>query len=502
MSDQPDANTLTPITVEWHQPLTRDTLSSALTAVAAAIVPALLPHQRWYGEKGRTLARVEMAPPAVIERDGVWIALCVVTLAFSEGDPATYFVPSVIGRDPADREFAIIQDADRVNWHVSDAAAHLAFQGWLFDAASTGGSIGDAPSRMVWRTPGAPLDIGQVPSRLLTGEQSNSNIAYGNTMLIKVLRRVQTGVNPDVELGRYLSQTAEIESVPRLLADWSLHSGEGEASLGIAQAFVAGAEDGWQWLLDQLAAAGSDPDVQSSLAEAIRLLGARTGEIHNALAAADDPEIAPNSISEADAAVWKTSTRALLNGLLPAVKATAPAVEDVQTRTLVDQFIVRAPDLVSDLTGFDGAVGMLKTRVHGDYHLGQTLQRNNDWIIIDFEGEPARSLEARRARSSPLKDVAGMIRSLAYATAFASREPGAWADPERTLEAAFLNGYRSLLARPDLVPAADRDFQRALSPWIIDKAIYEIAYELNNRPAWLWAPIASLLMQVAPPEAR
>jgi trehalose synthase-fused probable maltokinase len=494
MSEQ--AGPFTPISVEWPHPMTRDSLASALPEVADVIVPALLPHQRWYGEKGRTLVSVSMAPPTVIERENTWISLSIATLAFTEGDPAVYFVPTVVGPVQAEREFAQINAADGVVWHVSDASAHSAFQEWLLEAASTGLSIGDASARMTWRTPGSPLAFGPVSSRLLTGEQSNSNIAFGDKLLIKVLRRVQPGVNPDVELGRYLSQEARISSVPRLLADWSLHTSDGEASLGIAQAFVPGAEDGWQWMLDQLTEAGSAGELRSTLEDEIRRLGRRTAEIHNALAAAVDPDIAPAAISEADAAVWKTSTRALLTGLLPAVKAVTPTIEEAQTRELVDQFILRAPDLVSDLSAYDGLTGLVKTRVHGDYHLGQTLHRDGDWTIIDFEGEPARSLEARRARSTPLKDVAGMIRSLAYATAFASREPDAWADPDRTLEAAFLAGYRASIDRSDLVPESDEAFHRALAPWIIDKAIYEIAYELNNRPAWLWAPIASLLAQV------
>jgi len=488
----------TPITVEWPDPLTAGSLPRALSSVADAIVPALLPHQRWYGEKGRDLAGVSMPPPPVIERDGVWIALSTVELQFSEGEPSSYFVPVVVGQAPADREFARLNATDGVFWHVSDASAHPAFQSWLLEAANTGNSIGPDSARFVWRTPGAPLDIGAASSRLLTGEQSNSNIAYGDKLLIKVLRRIQAGINPDVELGRYLSQEAGVQSVPHLLADWSLHTADGEASLGIAQAFVPGAEDGWEWLLERLAASGAAPMIRQELEAEIRRLGVSTAEIHNAFAAASQPGIAPETISDADAAVWRQSTRALLSSTLPAVKAVAPTITDAGVRELSEQFIARAPDLVEDLSGYDAVTGLLKTRVHGDYHLGQTLHRDGDWTIIDFEGEPARSLDARRARSSPLKDVAGMIRSLAYASAFASREDGAWLDPDRTLERAFVAGYRATLNRPDLVPADDAAFQRALAPWIIDKAIYEIAYELNNRPDWLWAPIASLLAQTEP----
>jgi trehalose synthase-fused probable maltokinase len=491
-----DQQPFEPVTIEWRQPLTRDSLANVLREVANVIVPALLPHQRWYGEKGRTLTQVTMAPPPVIEREGVWLALGVVELTFTDGEPAVYFVPTVVGRELADREFARIRERDGSIWHVSDASAHPAFQRWLLESASAGATAGDDSGWFTWRTP-EPLRFGPLLSKLLTGEQSNSNIAFGDKLLIKVLRRVQPGVNPDVELGRYLSQEAGVGSVPRLLADWSLRTASGEASLGIAQAFVPGAEDGWQWLLDQLKEAGSATALRSSLSAEIGRLGVRTAEIHSALAAASDPEIAPAEITEADAAVWRTSTRAMLTSTLPAVKAVAPTIEDGRVRGLVEAFIDRAPNLVTDLSGYDASIGQRKTRVHGDYHLGQTLHRERDWTIIDFEGEPARSLEARRARSSPLKDVAGMIRSLAYATAFASREAGSWADPERSLEAAFLDGYRSSLTQSDLVPADNDEFRRALAPWIIDKAIYEIAYELNNRPTWLWAPIASLLAQVA-----
>jgi maltose alpha-D-glucosyltransferase/alpha-amylase len=215
------------------------------------------------------------------------------------------------------------------------------------------------------------------------------------------------------------------------------------------------------------------------------------------------PAFAPEPITEADAAAWE--------GILIArLRQTAALLRERQVelapdlRRRIDAFTAALPDLERRAAGFHALVGCVKTRVHGDYHLGQVLRTpDDDWVIIDFEGEPARTIAERRAKRSPLKDVADMNRSFGYARGAALRQlPTPTADGvaqlaawETTARAAFVAGYRATIARTSLslAPTADERFAAALAAWELDKALYEIAYELGNRPDWLALPLDALL---------
>jgi len=245
---------------------------------------------------------------------------------------------------------------------------------------------------------------------------------------------------------------------------------------------------------------------EEPLIDALRRLGERTGELHRALAADPaDPDFAPESISAADATAWEADTltalAAVANDFQRQSRELPPTVQDVVAR-----FLEAEPALRLRAAGFRTLVGLPKTRVHGDYHLGQTLRTvRDDWTILDFEGEPARPIAERRAKTSPLKDVAGMLRSFGYARGVARRDAAVTADLaaggtavladwEIEARAAFLDGYRSGIAgAPALVPTDPAAFAAALAAWELDKALYEVHYEHSNRPDWLDLPLAALL---------
>ena len=503
MSEQPAS---IPLAV-WPEPLSESSIRERLPHLLSTALPAHMQRQRWYGEKSRRLRLATVDRMHVEELENAWLVLAFIQLEYDdESGDANYFVPLLLepdshGEIPLSR---IVDSADR-QWSVVDAPATRAFQRWLIDSAVQQAmlAIGD-DAVSSWQTTHADdlRAAASEESRLLSGEQSNSNIAYGSKAIIKVFRRVQPGLNPDVELGRYLTERAHSPHVAPLLADWSITIEDAEpSSIGLAQTMVPNTGDGWAWLLDAMQTAHDDSGRIQDIASSIGLLGQRTAEIHATLARGDGPYLAPESISTLQAESWRATADATFTDTRQRLANIDESALDERTRDLIARLLQESGVIQHELEEFQHLAGYAKTRVHGDFHLGQTLHtESGDWVLIDFEGEPARSLAERRARNSPLKDVAGMIRSLAYARAFASiSDPPGWTDGQCLLDDAFIEGYRAAIASfdqtPALVPTDEVGFMRALRPWVIEKAIYEIAYELDNRPDWLWAPLAALFAE-------
>lgn len=489
-----DVEGFTPRTFDWGGELNEQSLATTLPRLLNRFLESYLPRQRWYGEKGHVVTGIEVGAPDTVDVGDAFITLSVAQLTFGSGNTYSYFVPFVIARGE-NEETVVRIDAAGETWSLASTSTNERFHHWLWEGirGATSGS-----NRFRWHVTGDQFrNADKPPSRRLSGEQSNTNIAFGEEVLLKLFRRVQPGLNPDVELGSFLTAEAGLSSVPRVLGDLRMTLPDGqEASIGIAQSFLAGSQDGWTWLNEQLVAAGNDVDLRSAIQVAIRDLGRVTATIHLALAEARDPEIEPQPITDIDIDRWRAQTTSAVESILNRVAAKLPTIEHNEARAQAEALINYGERLLASLAGYDLLLGLNKTRVHGDYHLGQTLHRGDGWFVIDFEGEPARPLAERRAHYSPLKDVAGMLRSLGYARAFATQAENAWTDPARTLERMFLAGYRTgIYASPlasSIFPMSEEAFSAALRPWIIDKAIYEIAYELDNRPSWLWVPIMSL----------
>ncbi len=406
--------------------------------------------QRWFAAKSRRIVAT-----AVTDRIRIGEATVhLVDVRLDDGGADTYVVPL--------RDTAPPRDA------LDDPAFCRALLDLVAGAGRAGGERGALLGRPSTAFPGGlPPDL---PVRRLAGEQSNTSVVFGNRLIVKHFRRLVAGVNPDVEMSGYLTERAAFAHTPALAGALDYQAPDGaRATVAVAHALVAGARDGWGWLLDRLSA-GDD-----ALA-ALDRLGQRTAELHLALARpTDDPAFAAEPITAADVAAWadgaqrqRDAARAALGGRLP---------DGVPARV--------------DPAGLGGLVGAVKIRHHGDFHLGQTLavRDGEDFVIIDFEGEPLRPLDERRARHTPLRDVAGLLRSLGYAAA-SGPTPEGW---EARARDAYLHGYRAAAGAAPFLPADERARAAALAALEEEKAAYEIVYEANHRPGWLAIPVRGLV---------
>jgi maltose alpha-D-glucosyltransferase/alpha-amylase len=373
--------------------------------------------------------------------------------------------------------------------------------------------------------------------RILKTEQSNSSVVYGDRFIIKLFRRIEAGLNPDLEIGRFLTTHALFSHVPPLAGwiDYSSASGE-RRNIAVLQGFVPNEGDAWQFTLGELhrflenAATRSDPApaTEKTLVEllaltepnpvaaelighyldAARLMGKRLAELHLALAStADDPDFA----SEPYSTLYQRSTFQSMQNLLARVMRMLNNRASIVPKDLRDQALLVASHQREIAARFDAflrcRLSVDRMRIHGDLHLGQILYTGRDFAIIDFEGEPARPLSERRLKRAALRDVAGMLRSFHYAALtstieqlrtgalgdfnFAGMEP--WANFWRTWSSwALLKGYLEAAGHASFIPKNDDELSILLDAFVMDKAIYELDYELNNRPDWLLIPLLSI----------
>jgi trehalose synthase-fused probable maltokinase len=350
-------------------------------------------------------------------------------------------------------------------------------------------------SSVVFR-PDAEITVG-------SAEQSNSALVFDRQAFLKLFRRIEPGINPDVEVTRFLTQDAGFPHVPTLFGTISM----GDSICGMMQEYVAGSTDAWGYLL---ATAKSDP---ASTARDVEKLGTITREMHDALAGdaanAAGPAFTPLAAESGDVERWAQQTKEAIRDAVSLLEKQRAAGKLPAERASEAEVIIRRRDhyisWVEEIADAIGSDGGSRIRTHGDYHLGQVLRTKSDsFVIIDFEGEPTRSLAERREKTSALRDVAGMLRSLSYAAATmvqlgekekpdrkrqAEREliGGRW---ERDARAAFLRGYTGAMKDDrGLLPTDPKHFDALLSLFETEKVFYELAYELNHRPGWEWIPM-------------
>jgi trehalose synthase-fused probable maltokinase len=301
---------------------------------------------------------------------------------------------------------------------------------------------------------------------------------------MKVFRKLREGMNPEVEIGEFLTIHTEFRAFPRLLGTIDLEDGDTVTTVAAVQDFVPSVGDAWSWITERI----GDPEIRARTIEAARRLGVRTGEMHIAFASGRSDGFVPEVASGAYADAVRAESLAELNDTIDQLgrrgvggsKALGVALEG-------------ALDALTDLEG------TMITRIHGDYHLGQVLRtRADDFAILDFEGEPTRSLAERRAKASPLRDVAGMLRSFDYAAETGRRNTegdtasiDAWYGSSRD---AFMDGYDATVRENSTLM---RGWERGARPAVLaafelHKALYEVRYELGNRPDWLEIPLNAL----------
>jgi len=368
-------------------------------------------------------------------------------------------------------------------------------------------------------------------------EQTNTSVVYGEALVLKVFRMLEQGESPDLEVGGYLTRRTSFEHAPPVEGSISYELRSGEiATLGILQAYVANQGDAWKLTVDSLgqyferalARQGEEPvppvpdasfielartpppdpvaDVIAHYLPLVRLLGERTAEMHLALAGElEDPAFVPESFTELRQRSLYQAARTRLNQTFKMLRrrgALDRVGDDLRERTR--GMLARQAEIDERLRGIvDEKIDAVRIRVHGDYHLGQVLYTGKDFVIIDFEGEPARPIGERRFKRSPLLDVAGMLRSFHYATVSALHHGPVRADDRPVLEpwahvwhrwvsAAFLGAYLEKAAGSEFIPPRDEQREVLLDFCMLDKCIYELGYELNNRPDWLGIPLRGL----------
>jgi maltose alpha-D-glucosyltransferase/alpha-amylase len=338
-------------------------------------------------------------------------------------------------------------------------------------------------------------------------EQSNTSIIYDGAVILKLFRRLESGENPDVEIGRFLTETAKFAHIAPLLGDVTLTAASGErTTLAMLQGFIASEGDGWSWFQQQLHAMAADgADAQASI-DAAALLGQRTAELHMALATpTNDAAFAAEPLLQAHMEEDSAHMEAQLDITCALLRAKLAGLSDAVAEDAI-QLLARRRSLLDRMrTVVVQPEAGQRIRIHGDYHLGQTLRTHDgDFVLIDFEGEPARGMQERKRKQSPLKDVAGMVRSFSYAAAAAlmefeqtheasddaSRRMAAW---EKAAVEAFLARYRAAISeRAELLPVQGQA-DALLDAYVLEKALYELVYELNHRPAWLAIPLRGIL---------
>jgi len=495
------------------------------------ILPEYLSVQRWYGAKSQPFASATITAGAGLrDGDSQWtIALADVTL--KDGTQQKYALPLGIAweqgtYDPLTRLVSSTLARVRQGPHLGvlyDCAADEGFVRTVLAAMRDGRSVPAAPSGAVHFAAAAAFDpalLDPPPAVVALGaEQSNNSVRIADAMVLKLYRRIQEGIHPEVEMGRYLTEVAGYRNAPRLLGSIEFRPAKGKpVALAVLHEFVRNQGDGWTWTsgyLDRfleeaefasatVTAAATDP--HAGYTAFVATLGRRVAELHQVLARpSTDPAFRPEKIASRDLAKWKRQVRGQAQSAFRALKAVRPRLAD-DVRARVDLLIGRRDDVMNRLDALiPSQVDAVKTRVHGDLHLGQVIVAQDDFYVIDFEGEPLRPLDERRAKGTALRDVAGMVRSFDYA-ARARAIDRAHNRPEvlaqllplardwavRAVEA-FMAGYRAAIEGCPSWPAGTRAADGLIELFALEKALYEIAYEAANRPDWLRIPVDGVL---------
>jgi len=432
--------------------------------------------QRWYASKSLGINNVDVLDRAEV---GEHLQLVLVQARLTTGAHEVYQLP-VITRVAGDVwATGGVPLARGAEIEIYDALAEPHHARALLEMILSDTDIVTDQGSFAFRhvaeanSPGAGASV-----RALGVDQSNSTFVIGERTAVKLFRKVESGINPELEMLRFLTAHG-FDRVPAI-EGWYEYEGISLAStLGVVQPFVADARDGWELVLDLMI---EDPEL---LLEYLAELGRVTAQMHSALASdASDPAFSPEdpineSLPLLTAAIDEDIERIFLR--LPDTEAVAPIYgrgEDVR-----GQLALRAQP----------SVGGKHIRIHGDFHLGQTLYTPSGWMIIDFEGEPARPLFERRQKRPPLKDVASLLRSLSYAASAVELQRGlpAPAGIEERAREAFLSNYMSEV-EPTLLPAGESATANMLSIFELEKAVYELRYEIDNRPDWVAIPVAGI----------
>jgi maltose alpha-D-glucosyltransferase / alpha-amylase len=517
----------------------------ALQTHLPSLLPDFLMQQRWFGGKARVIQSVQISD--IVPLDTI-AYLILAMIHYASGASDTYAIPLVrASAETGPLCLRIRPNNSAEEIFLEDALTDEKFLSLLLDLVARNASLPGTNGQIRAVSASALSsfllpDLRPLKASVMRAEQSNSSIVYESRLVLKLFRRVAEGLNPDLEIGAFLTEKTSFRNVPPLAGYLEYWSEAGaRTSLGVLQGYIANQGDAWQFTLRALAdyygealrgaRPGDSPQAPllNLLTETIpnearqrigayldsaALLGQRTAELHLALGSAtEDPDFTPAPFSEAERQAFADSAVELLTAnfdLLRRLKERMPdhARDEAESVLKLEETARRRLQLSAGLKS-----SAMVTRIHGDYHLGQVLYTGSDFVIIDFEGEPARPLEERRKKRSPLQDVAGMLRSFHYA-AYApllqqergknlSQEEmhilGEWAQYwQKWVSATFLRTYLDVAGNAIFIPKVREELSLLLDAYLLDKAVYELGYELNNRPTWIRIPLDGISQLLYP----
>jgi maltose alpha-D-glucosyltransferase/alpha-amylase len=515
-------------------------------------LPAYLKGQRWFGAKARELRATEVVDFVTLERDALHALIVMVKVEYEGGGADLYSVPLLVSKDltsnfkgergapsvsGASTSAAALTVSGRgsgTTATLSDALKNETFLSFLLDAIERGLVFtGEAGALMTSRTHALSLQetgaAGSLRPRAITAEQSNSSVAYGDRLMLKFFRRLEEGVNPDLEMCGFLTEKAHYQHTPQLLGALEYRGARGlRMTQGILQSFVPNQGDAWQYTMksisnfyNEVSKSSSDGGVAEVQNEAVRALIApflesmgqlarRTAELHLALvssAAAAEPDFAPEPFDDKFQGSFEDALSELTNKVFRQLRHAQDRLPE-NAEPKVERVLASEPQIIERFhAALSSPIRAVRSRIHGDYHLGQVLYTGADFVIIDFEGEPARPLSQRRLKRSPLQDVAGMLRSFHYAAhapLLAStgsvnvddnnkEKLNGWAEVwSKWVSERFLDEYLKTARGAEFLPPSREEIMGLLQLHVLEKAVYELGYELNNRPGWVAIPLEGI----------
>lgn len=535
----------------WHS-----ILSGKLGTKLEDILAGYIAGTRWFAGKAKKIKDLEITEKIDLEENAS--RLLFLQVNYIEDVPETYLFILSFASDENVREIYSANPESAICHIKSSSGDGIIYDGLYnerlrsrlleimekkISLKGSGGSLGVVTTRAVKGLRKKIKESGGYRSQVIKAEQSNSSILYGNSYFLKLFRKLDEGINPDYEIGRFLTEKTNFKNTPPYLGTIEYQSDSSAMTLGILQGYVLNEGDAWMYTQDSidnyfdkvLPAGDGKPDISSlpvresitavsEIPEEVReligpiyidmagLLGRRTAEMHLALSSdAEDPDFSPEPFSllyqRSVAQSMSSLTKRVFQALRRYQKKLGPEIQGRVSDLLSSEKEIR--ECYKAL--YIKKLSAMKIRIHGDYHLGQVLWLGNDFTIIDFEGEPVRPISERRLKKSPLRDVAGMIRSFHYAAYGAlyrrtefngneTHETEEWSDFwYRYVSCKFLHDYLDTAKGASFIPDSEQELRIMLRTYLMEKAVYELGYELNNRPEWIAIPlrgIESLLNEI------
>ena len=528
----------------WEDIIQKETIAK----LESKIFPAYMMQLRWFGGKGRGIENMEIIQHAFVELEEGSAVFFLIQITYQSGLPDIYQLPvsfatahmaaklqescpkSIISK-------LVIGDEEGM---LYDAIYGAPLQETLLHSMAENRQTKLRNSQLVFtghsKVSGHLAENENVKPRVLSGEQSNTSVIYGNRFFLKLFRKVDRAINPDLEIIRFLTEHTSFANIPAFMGSVEWRFDKDSLVMGMMQEMIESSGDAWVNMLDRLNDFNekilvANPDqltlekagtlthpvgydmipeafkelIDASTAEQASLLGVRTGEMHLALASGHAfPDFRPEPYS-------LHYQRSLYAGLQSLVRGTflnqAKNLQklDEEVRSEAAEVLAMKDDILEVLRRiYKKKIDVIKIRIHGDYHLGQVLFTGKDFVITDFEGEPARSYSERRLKRSPMRDVAGMIRSFHYAAYGSLVLDGHIRKEDKSklipfveqwyhyMSGFFMKAYLETVKGSPFVPDNDEDLDTLLTTFLLEKAIYELNYELNNRPGWVTIPLRGI----------